>query len=503
MAMPFAGFGQSESAILSNGHLSSIVQSNGSLFANKDGNPINYLDDNNAASFMRYSGSWMAGAVEDTVYANKNCNWDKQQLWPGPIDTVTNLPKNAVTWSKVWRISRESVEFHRTHFESSGYQVSERIDNWPAKHGDNNISPFMAPYIDWNLNGVYDPENGDYPSFEGDYACYFIANDLFGENIFPQANKLGIEIQGLVYAFDRKDLENTIFVKLFLINRSTNDYAPFYFGQYVDYQLGNRFGNQLETDVNRNLVFGFNGDALGENGFGETLPAAGTVFLNHKIHNSIGFIDGDSVRSLPRNEKEMLNVMQGLWSNGNPKYGVGSGLSGSPSQITNFVYPNTTDSKLNQSWTDDNSGDTAGHRHGLGVIKYDRFKSKSFKRIDLAYVAAVDKSDVKSRLMEEVDNVLTFYNSTLTSQNVSVKEQPMAYPNPFVLGQDEVIHLNAESVELTDSRGRRIAFLHKVDNSENKFTIPCSEKLASGVYYLKAVTSSGLSYSKVILISNR
>jgi len=168
--LPIAGFCQKESAILSNGHLSSIVQSNGSLFAGKTGNPVNFLGDKNTANFMRYSSSWMSGVVGDTIYANKNCNWDKQQLWPGPIDTVTNLPKNAVEWSKVWRISRTDVEFHRAHFEFQGYQVSEFISNWPAKHNDNNISPYMAPYIDWNLNGVYDPENGDYPSFEGDYA---------------------------------------------------------------------------------------------------------------------------------------------------------------------------------------------------------------------------------------------------------------------------------------------------------------------------------------------
>ncbi len=500
--LPIAGFCQKESAILSNGHLSSIVQSNGSLFAGKTGNPVNFLGDKNTANFMRYSSSWMSGVVGDTIYANKNCKWDKQQLWPGPIDTVTNLPKNAVDWSKVWRISRTDVEFHRAHFEFQGYQVSEFISNWPAKHNDNNISPFMAPYIDWNLNGVYDPENGDYPSFEGDYACYFIANDLFGENIFPQANKLGVEIQGLVYAYDRKDLENTIFVKLFLINRSNNDYAPFYFGQYVDYQLGNRLDNRIETDVNRNMVFGFNGDAFDEDGFGKTLPAAATVFLNNTIHNSVGFVDGDTARTLPSNEKEMLNVMQGLWPNGIPKYGKGSGLTGSTAEITNFIYPNSTDPRLNQPWVDDNSGDTAGHRHGLGVIRYNLFKSKTFKRIDFAFVTVRDESDVKSKLKDDVDNVFSFYNETLTSDVLTVKENLGVYPNPFILGRENVIYLTAETVELIDSRGRKISDLQRVDNSENKFTIPCSEKVTSGVYYLKAVKSNNLSISKVILINN-
>lgn len=283
MLLPMVAHSQQESGLVSNGQLTSIVQSNGNLFSKKNGEALNFLNELDNANFMRYSSSWMAGVVGQSIYANKNSDWESPQLWPGPIDTVTNLPKNAVEWSKVWTITRADVDFHRAHFNTSGYTGSEFIKNWPAKHGDNNISAFMAPFIDWNLNGVYDPENGDYPSFDGDYACYFIANDLFGENIFPQANKIGVEIQGLVYAYDRSDLKNTLFVKLFLINRSQNDYAPFYFGQYVDYQLGNMHDNRIETDVTRNLVFGYNGDSFDENGFGQTVPSAGCVFFESKI----------------------------------------------------------------------------------------------------------------------------------------------------------------------------------------------------------------------------
>ncbi|MFT7590981.1 MAG: hypothetical protein ACI9UJ_000902, partial [bacterium] len=475
---------------------------NGSLFADKDGKPVNFIGDQNIANFMRYSGSWMTGVVEDTIYANKNSNWDKQQLWPGPIDTVTNLPKSAVEWSKVWTITRADVNFHRANFTTSGYTGSDFIKNWPAKHADNNISPFMAPYIDWNSNGVYDPENGDYPSFEGDYAAYFIANDLFGENIFPQANKIGVELQGLVYAYDRSDLKNTLFVKLFLINRSANDYAPFYFGQYVDYQLGNFDDNRIETDVNRNLVFGFNGDSFDENGFKKILPAAGCVFLNEKLFSSTSFVDSDSIRRLPINEEEMLNVMQGFWPNGRAKYAFGQGITGSNSQITKYIYPNETDPKVSQSWVDFNSNDAVGHRHGVGVIRYDMFKSKSYKRIDLAFVTAVDESHAIIKLRQDVDNAQAFFNQTLSHSELSLNSDIGVYPNPFVIGRDISFHIDANSAEMMDGTGKLVTTLEKVDKYENKFQIPCSEKLVPGVYYIKAVKSNSLSYKKVILISN-
>ncbi|MFT7591024.1 MAG: hypothetical protein ACI9UJ_000945, partial [bacterium] len=68
LLIPFVGLGQNESGIVSNGNLSSIVRSNGSLFADKDGKPVNFIGDQNIANFMRYSGSWMTGVVEDTIY---------------------------------------------------------------------------------------------------------------------------------------------------------------------------------------------------------------------------------------------------------------------------------------------------------------------------------------------------------------------------------------------------------------------------------------------------
>lgn len=498
------GYGQADSGIVSNGHVSALVQSNGTMFSQKDGQAYNHFNTNKVAQLITYSGQWMVGVEGTTVYANKNDNWQKPQLWPGPIDTVTNLPKSAVEWSKIWTITRAEVQEHRNKFDETGYQMPSNITNWPAKHNDNNISEFMAPYIDWNINGVYDPENGDFPSFEGDYAAYFIANDLFGENVFPQANKLGIEIQGLVYAYNRSDLANTMFVKLYVINRSVNNYSPFFYGQYVDFQLGNPTDNVVATDVQRNLIYAYNGDDNDEDGFGKNLPSAGCIFLSHPLSASSLFTSTDSVRGLPKSEAEMLAVMNGKWRNNADKYAVGTGISGTSQQTTNYIYPKKTDPKVGDlNWSDENSGDTAGKRKMLGVIKFNDLKSKSYKRIDLAFVFAQDEENTEKKLQEQADQSTDFYKSTLGSSIVYTQQNLKVYPNPFELGRDKAFYINALSAQLVDKTGKMIVDLEPVDIYEKKFQIPCSEKLASGVYYLKAVTSSGLSYSKVILISNR
>ena len=103
--------------------------------------------------------------------------------------------------------------------------MPESIKDWPASHGESNINAYLAPFIDYNGNGKYDPENGDYPSFMGDDAAYFIANDLYGENVLPQSNKLGIEIQGLLYSFSNREVENVVYARYYVINRSDRSYA--------------------------------------------------------------------------------------------------------------------------------------------------------------------------------------------------------------------------------------------------------------------------------------
>jgi hypothetical protein len=496
-------FGQADSVILTNNQISALVQSNGTMFSQKDGLPLNHFASSDQTHLIRYSGSWMVGVVGDTVYANRNSDASTPQLWPGPIDTVTNLPKSAVEWSKVWPITRADVETHRASYMDEGYLVPQSVGLWPAKHSDINISAFMAPYIDWNENGIYDPENGDYPSFEGDYACYFIANDLFGENVFPQANKIGVEIQGLVYAYDRSDLGSTIFVKLYLINRSGNDYAPFYFGQYIDYQLGNPNDNVVATDVNRNMIYGYNGDNDDENGFGTSIPAVGCLFLNSPIKASSLFVDGDSLSGLPTTEKQMLEIISGNWKNGSPKYGVGNGAAGTSNQITPFVYAKSTDPNVGHlNWSDESSGVPIGTRKMVGVVDFKDFKSKTYKRIDLAFVFAQDENDVESVLQMQADNAIKFFNSTLGQSYIPRNSTLKVYPNPFVIGLDKAFYINALSVQLLNDMGQIVADLVPVDNQENKFSIPCSEKLSSGVYYLKAVEPDSLSFIKVILINN-
>ncbi|MBO6518339.1 MAG: T9SS type A sorting domain-containing protein [Bacteroidia bacterium] len=499
-------FGQADSGVVNNKTLQALVQANGTLFSQKNDQAFSRFPTNSQKNMLAYSGSWMLGMVNDKIYANRNIDVSEPQVWPGPIDTVTRLPKDAIDWAKVWTINRSQVDEHKLRFKEAGYEVPDEIKQWPSSHDDDNVNAFLAPFIDWNKNGIYDPENGDYPSFLGDHAAYFIANDLYGENVFPEANKLGVELQGLVYAFDAASLTNTLFVKLFLINRSENDYEPFYFGQYVDYQLGNDSDNYTSTDVNRRLVYGYNGDSDDEGplGYGNKLPAAGCVFLSQSLESSCAFQNGEEHRGYPETESEMLSVMEGKWRSGTSKYASGMGLSGASELETKFIYPKKTDANVqSENWGDEGSGDDPGVRNGLGVIKFDNFKAGKYKQIDLAFVLTQSEKDVEENLLTEVDAIHQYYRSTLSVSEVVNNLHLDVYPNPFVVGKDRWLNMNALEADLWDLNGKKVTRLVRHKTDDKKFEIPCNEKLVSGIYYIKAVTDIGILNRKVIVVSDR
>lgn len=481
-----------------------LVHSNGNLFSSKRDEAFFKTPLNSNKNILGFSGTWMVGVVDTTIYANQNYTWEKPQLWPGPIDTVTLLPKDALDWSKVWVVEQEVVKYHRLHFSESNYVTPESIITWPARHNDDNINSYMAPFIDWNSNGIYDPENGDYPSFSGDYAAYFITNDLYGENAFPQENKMGIEIQGLLYAYETADVATTIFAKYFVINRSKQDYKPFYYGQYMDVALGNTQDNFIGTDVGRNMVYGVNGDDNdeGDMGYGSELPAAACVYLSNSLYASNGFYS-DTMRAIPVTEKGMHNVMEGMWRNGGDKYAVGNGFTGSASEVTKYIYPGITDANVSSlNWKDETSGDGVGRRKVLGVVKYDELKAGGYKQIDFAFVFNNTSGNQMMGLQEKVDASLAFYNKNLGVDQKIISDYSPIYPNPFVLSRHKDLVINGLDAYLLDVNGRLVERLKHVENTEKKFKVSCSEKMEQGIYYIKAVTEKGVVISKLVVTTN-
>ncbi|MCB9261519.1 MAG: T9SS type A sorting domain-containing protein [Flavobacteriales bacterium] len=487
-------FAQSDQSIIKAGDFEAIVLANGSCFANKKAEIYNGFSQNLNNHFFRYSAPWMVGVLPDTVRAKISIKATQPQFWPGPIDTLNGEPKDAINWAKTWPISREIVNYHRKHYTEAEYILSDEIKNWPAKHNETNVSAYLAPFIDWNVNGVYDPENGDYPSFIGDQAVYFIANDLYGENLLPNSQKLGVEIQGLIYTYNDPILQNVLFNTYYVINRSSDNYSPFYFGQFLDFELGNSTDNYVATDVNRNLFYGFNGDENDENFFNNNLPQGGVMFLDKELHSSTILIETDSVRGFPQNEKQVYNLAEGMWFNGLSKLNSGNGVS--EGSNTRYIY---TDEKF----SDAHSLDNPGERKGVAFVKFDRLKSHDFVKIEFAFIVGADSISGLEKFLVKSDDVREFFNNKLTVDHFEDNIEVGVYPNPLNLNLVNTLYINALSVDLYDCMGHYIVTLEQVNSAENEFKVPCNESFSSGIYYLN-ITRKGekKAWQKLVIVKD-
>lgn len=245
------------------------------------------------------------------------------EFYPGPLKTdgsASTTPVVALQYNRYWYISRTQVEIQQAYFDClndpncntetdfpNGYNIPSEITNWPA-HGntDEGYAAQLAPFIDYNNDGIYNPTEGDYPSFTGDAARYTISNDNGGPHLSSQGTPLGLEIHTMFYYYYSNDpaLSATMFVHQDFINRSDTSYEHVYIGIWNDFDLGNPTDDFIATDVENGYVYVYNGDSFDDPssagpGYGDDLAIMGCKilagpYLDPNGIDDLGMFDGSS-----------------------------------------------------------------------------------------------------------------------------------------------------------------------------------------------------------------
>ncbi|MFZ4784373.1 MAG: T9SS type A sorting domain-containing protein [Flavobacteriales bacterium] len=383
-----------------------------------------------------------------------------QGFFCGPL-TLGTAETNQTTmdaYDEVYLANSEDVQTHMAYFEAlanntvatdfpDGYTIPEWMFGWPA-HGDYTINQalYLAPFYDYNGDGVYNPEEGDYPLFCGDKCAYVIFNDRGAINPIG-IQPIGIEVHMMVYGFETTGdptLENTIFIKYKIINRGTQTLTDTYFGKWIDFDIGSSIDDYVATDVKRSAIYGYNADDSDEgtsssSGYGDDLAAQGLVFLAGPMLDAdatdnplpdetysgitdsygaygYGFGDGivdnerfglsssiyynigsNPIFGDPNTSMAFYNYMHSTWQNGaSVKYG-GNGVSGAgvTDLYAQYFYPGDTDPLYTGTggiavdpWTEANSGNPPGDRRMLGAAGPFTLTPGSETIVDLAYVFA-------------------------------------------------------------------------------------------------------------------
>ena len=350
-----------------------------------------------------------------------------QAYTPGPRTSTGGLSKSFIV-----KVLKSEIESHKMNFTLPNYLVPSSILDWPAV-GDSlaGVATDLAPFFDFNNNGCYDPQNGDYPIIKADEAVYWINH--------PNIQNLELEYHWMMYAFvdTSLTLDQTVFVDYTIVNRANVAQDSMKVGFFLDADLGNSADDYVGCDSLNDIMYSYNGtlfDAgLGAiTGYGNNTPAVGVKFTSDPMETMVYYNIGTANNGDPTNKQHWLNYMNAKWKNGQDvKYG-GNGFNTFGVSAVSTTHMFTGDPFTRIGWTELDPGaaqvsNVPGDRRLLGSIPYFSLQPNERKTIGIA-VGFGRTSDTTSQIAQNVRELINVLNGANT-HNTSINLPTLTFAN--------------------------------------------------------------------------
>ncbi len=299
-------------------------------------------------------------------------------FYPGPLEDGTGTVEQdtCARWDRFFVVTGESIQQHlaawaqarsegRTSLDPES--IPEDILGWPGFgnrffldiHGFQlpNTSQGLAGFWDDDVDGVYEPDEGDYPIIEirgcsnnpqyPDEMIFWIYNDA--GNVHRESgtqNQIQMEVQVQAFAYrTADDINNMTFQRYKLINRAQEDIDSTFFAMWVDPDLGCYTDDFVGCDVGRSLGYVYNADEFdgegtnsctcpqGVNTYCDAIPILGVDYFRgprDELGNELGmssFTYYNNSGSTPTpapgttdpgTAQEYYNYLTGSWRDGRP-----------------------------------------------------------------------------------------------------------------------------------------------------------------------------------------
>ncbi len=346
-----------------------------------------------------FAGALWIGGYDSTdnqlVTLSQTYRQGQFAYWAGPISPTGTSTKSEVcnAWDRHFSVRKSNIDSFLVAWQP-GIQPSAiplSILTWPGKNNPHlpnvvegfndpeiNLNLELAPFVDANADGNYNPVDGDYPKILGDQSVWWVMNDIGNVKRYPrppQVKNFGIEIQVEAYALSNPCvtfIDNNTFYRFKLINKSNKYLNRTHFGFWMDVDLGNFSDDYVGSDVMRGLGYCYNADDFDENifGYGDTIPAIGIDFLDGVLADANDGIDNNRNGVLdepaetipmsnfvyynnnnnpkngnPQNGIEYNNFLRSLWRDGSAiAFGTFEGTSAvPPAPWGKFMWPGNSD----------------------------------------------------------------------------------------------------------------------------------------------------------------
>ena len=358
-----------------------LIENGGSMWQDRSLSRASYEVPSGGGVSAMYAGSlWLGGfdAEGQLHLAAQTFGGTGADYFPGPLSTTTAQ----ITWDEcqehdeIHHVKRQEVVRHLAHQQAvaegveavqfpNGYVTPGSFLDWPA-HGNLAAGQAfnLAPFIDVDGDGLYDPESGDCPRFDvdagtscpegfadvlhGDEAHFWVFNDAGNAHSESGGAPLGVEIHGQAWGWDANlhPASNITFYTFNIINRSSHSYSDFSVGWWADADVGTATDDYVGCDVSRGLGYAYNGDADDEpssssSGYGTTPPAVGIDFV-------LGLKeDADGVDNVLSDDVEVVAESGGLVYPG-AGTGFSDGIADNERRgMRRFVYYNNSGNPIN------------------------------------------------------------------------------------------------------------------------------------------------------------
>ena len=339
-----------------------------------------------SASFA--SALWFGGVDDGQQLKTAGQTYRQRGIdfWPGPLDTTNAEITSDVcqAWDKHFSVLQEDI----TKFKN-GDDANSDILNWPG-NGNTSLgqAQFLAPFVDADGDGIYNPGSGDYPTLDPqvlgakpDQMIWWVYNDKGGSHTaYTGGEAIGLEIQALAFGFSTSnEINNMTFYKYRVANRASTPLYETYFGVFTDSDLGGADDDYVGCNMalvdpdgptgplqakRRSFAYTYNADDNDEDGsalgYGKTPPIFGIDFFRGPKDESgtelpmstFMFFTNQGVTGInadPSNATELYRYLKGYWADGAPlTYGTPTGRGGTDQ--CNYAFPGTTDPDGRPAW---------------------------------------------------------------------------------------------------------------------------------------------------------
>ncbi|MCB0566610.1 MAG: T9SS type A sorting domain-containing protein [Phaeodactylibacter sp.] len=417
-----------------------ILYSNGRLFWNGDEGLFDVTYDTIFGvepSPIQAAGLWIGGIDEAGNLKGAYQLYDedgKSDFQPGLIQPHYMEERINKDFNKIWRVSWEDIATHQ-----QDYWDNEKIDNplpsiysWPGRgnpHSEQyNGFPTpgqpqgLAPFEDQDGDGIYDPDQGDFPAPDirscytpptPDEMLWFVFNDVKDDRSTP-TDVVEMEVHCLAFAYHCEDeelLDNTLILNYKIINKSIEPLDSIYVGMFVDFSIGCPQDDYLGTIPEYGTVYAYNSDAkdgpcnLGllarHNYFASCTMLNKMLVTDHVRNQNIDtvlfqyfensmplYLDEEAssyAQSFPLTSLEYYRYLTGSWRNGNPLSFGQDGYSIEVHSPFPFIFPGHPQRQW--EWNETSAGMPPGKRRAITSAGHFRLPPGAVNTFSMAFTA--------------------------------------------------------------------------------------------------------------------